>query len=126
MRPNTSKLEDLLKKVGDMCNVNYRFHRVNATRTPMAWCMHPKNSPRRWTFEWWKRVPGNPRNLPSFHTDGKPTSELSVMNLPDDIKTKDDAIEYVLFKSDFLQNAYGSSLSSYDALHLALDMMNAH
>lgn len=86
------------------------------------------NAPRFWQFEWWKRVPGNPLNKHSQNNIvGEPPfkrSEFHEFRMPDSILTKDEAIEYVLFKSDFLLIEYGSSISSYDELNIALDLAN--
>ena len=119
MSKNRTNLEALMKKVGDMCNVNYRFHKVKAHQNSRgAFVMY--SGPRIWNFEWWKRVPGNPLNRygSEFYC-----SELHVVPIPDGISLKDDAIEYVLFKSDFFKEAYGRSICSYDALNIIFDLL---
>ena len=117
---NCTKLEALIKKIGDICNVNYRFHRVKAHQLPNgAMLMH--NGPRLWNFEWWKRVPGNPLNRRgSIHGESK----LHVVPIPDSISLKDDAIEHILFKSNFFEEAYGANINSYDALNVAFGLLS--
>ena len=119
MKKEWTKLEKLIKEIGDIFGVNYWFHRQKAIRTINAWLMLPKNAPRQWAFEWWKRVPGNPLNE---RIDGVDRSELRVCNVPNDIKAKDEAIEYVLFKTDFIKDISGHSICSYDALKILLDL----
>ena len=142
MSKNRTKLEGLMKQIGDMLGVNYRFHRSYCVcNTVMA------NAPRHWHFEWWKRVPGNPLNLHGWlceklgrtsdtnegwvkccnkiEENKLPTSNCHEIAMPWEVKTKDQAIEYVLFKSNFLPSTYGSRLASYDAIQIAIDLMNA-
>ena len=133
-------LEMLMKQVGDMLGINYRFHRSQGIRRPSM-----ANAPRSWQFEWWKRVQGNPLNLhgwlceelgrvsnPSSEgwrhrfaklKEEKPSaSDCFKIEIPNGVKTKDEAIEYVLFKSGLFQETYGSKLTSYDAIRIALDL----
>ena len=120
MAKNHTKLEALMKKIGDICNVNYRFHKVKAHQNHRgAFVMY--NGPRIWNFEWWKRVPGNPLNRYGSEFG---QSELHVVPIPDSISLKDDAIEHILFKSNFFEEAYGASINSYDALNIAFGLLS--
>ena len=129
-----------MKQVGDMLGINYRFHRCQGMRR-----LSMANAPRSWQFEWWKRVQGNPLNLHGWLCEElgrvsnscsegwrrrfaklkeeKPSaSDCFEIEIPDDVKTKDEAIEYVLFKSGLFQETYGSQLTSYEAIRIALDL----
>lgn len=120
MSKNRTNLETLMKKVGDMCNVNYRFHKVKAHQNPSGAFVMYNGGPRIWNFEWWKRVPGNTLNRYGSEFG---RSKLHVVPIPDSISLKDDAIEHVLFKSDFFKEAYGKSICSYDALTIVFDLL---
>lgn len=119
MNKERTKLEKLMKEIGDVFGINYRFHRWKAIRTPKYWQMLPNNALRQWAFEWWKRVPGNPLNE---CINGIDRHELHVCNVPNSVKAKDEAIEHVLFKTYFMKDICGQSICSYDALKILLDL----
>ena len=111
---NRTKLEAFMKRIGEMCNVKYRFHRSKNERMPDGgWFNRQSNTPREWSFEYWIQP-----------VDDNADKVLNVINIPNSVVSKDDAIEYVLFRSDFLQNAYGCRFDSYEALRIALDLAN--
>lgn len=114
MKNGRTHLEMLLRKLASMFGYKFRFHRLKKERFPSFWVCRPNNSPRTWSFEWWK-------------SRGNVSQEvlLKVENMPyDECKTKDEAIKHVLLKTDFLKDLLGCSIQTYEQLCIMLDLMD--
>ena len=75
-------------------------------------------------------MPGNQLNKYSKNNlcgeEPLPRSKIAFVDIPIDIKTKDEAIEYVLFMSDFLPQECGSKVTSYDELCNAFGLLGIY
>lgn len=113
-----STKEIFMRRVGRWLGAGYRFHRYQGIR-----CSKMANAPRRWQFEWWRKVPGNPLNLwpnDPNNEKGLPRSECWQEDFPEYVRTKDDAVDYALFNTDFLGDFGKLGMESYEALELAM------
>ena len=80
----------------------------------------PSNFKRIWAFEWWKKVPGNPLNK-YFNGNGEKLrrSECACEHFPESVRTKDEAVDYALFRSGF-RGGFGVGAKSYEELELIM------
>ena len=112
-----SSKEFFMKRVGRWLGAGYRFHRhapgnaqplvFDALRRKGKLQYMPCNFKRRWSFEWWRKIPGNPLNRWSSDRFGKerlPRSECVKIDIPENIVSKEEAVDYVLLESEFLDD----------------------
>ena len=145
--------ELLMRRVGRWLGIGFRFHRRQGLQVAAGGksrcCItdktrgKPTNPPRHWGFEFWRKVPGNPRNCFSAWDYEKfarahgeeasrggrhrenlyplEQSELMYMDVPKKFARKDDVIDWLLFESDFLKRAGGVQVRSVEELSLRLE-----
>lgn len=122
--------EMFIKRVGKWLGAGYRFHRhcpgdawphvFNMLKAKGALQYMPSNFKRIWTFEWWEKVPGNPLN--KYFNDNREElqrSECKCEDFPESVCTKDEAVDYALFRSGFLKD-FGIGAKSYEELELIM------
>ena len=139
--------ELLMKRVGKWLGIGYRFHRRQGQDLYIVSKGQNggmSNYPRHWEFEFWKKVPGNPRNEyfpwgyekyrkkhPEWHVafaDWKnqdkyrlERSDVVKLYPPESVIAKDDAIDWLITESGFIQKAGGPNIKSYEELNLWLE-----
>lgn len=80
----------------------------------------PSNFKRIWAFEWWEKVPGNPLNKYfNGNREKLRRSECVCEYFPESVCTKDEAVDYALFRSGFLGD-FGIGAKSYEELELIM------
>lgn len=141
--------EMLMRRVGGWLGIGFRFHRLSGLQVGASGkhrcCIKTRtNDPRYWGFEFWRKVPGNPRNCYtrfdycSFAKEHEAErvslrdeegwkryalerSELKYMDVPKRFVRKDDVIDWLLFESDFMERAGGAQVRSVEELNLRLE-----
>jgi len=145
--------EMLLRRVGKWLGIGFRFHRLRGLQVTNGgksracfiggFCADGgRRNPRYWGFQFWKKVPGNPRNCWSAwdydkfvkkHADeiipGRgpadkhqlKRSELMYIDVPKHFTKKDDIIDWILFESDFMRLVGGPSVQSREELDFWLE-----
>ena len=139
-RKRTEK-EMLLRRIGKWLGMGFRFHRQQGLTGGIRVKLDRANTPRSWEFEYWKKIPGNPRNAYcSFdyekfrrkHEDEwkkirwtdrikeyeLEQSECFTVNPPQDLQDKDEIIDWLLLEYGLVGKAGGPDIRSYEALQL--------
>lgn len=149
--------EMLLRRVGKWLGIGFRFHRLRGLQVTNGgksracfiggFCANGRRrNPKYWGFEFWKKVPGNPRNCWSSWDYDKfrkanaglikekgygiindeiyrlKKSELMYVDVPKRFTKKDDVIDWILYESDFMRLAGGLVVKSREELDFWLEV----
>ena len=100
------KFEKILRRVCKIANLNYHFRKLTG--------MHDVDM----LFQVWHKV--------RFDKDvlRYAIAASSLYCVPSSANTKEEKCKHILFKTSFLENAFGHLISSYEQLCIELDLMS--